>query len=672
MSALASTSRRLLPSALPRLRWARHYATESPAADSTSPTLSSSPSTVEPTPKPVTPLPGSAVLPEAFRAAQQPSSTPSLRTSSAPSPYSPVGGRRGPRLSQPYKLHVYSTRNNTILTLSTSPAGADAGPQDPHVPIAWVTAGSAGYKGAARGTYDAAVEVTLKMFQKVKDLIEPPVLAGGQKKKAAGPAPTELEVVWKGFGQGRDAVFRTLMGAEGDEIRSLVKRVTDATPLKIGVERAGTQAAIVSAPFSFTTTMRRSGLVLPRLARLVVLLSCAVALVASTRPRPFALKKRNPTYSPLSASSVSTLAQLNDLDKNLDFRDPESLLSKLLIPRAVGSANLTKVQRLVEDKFVKLGWHVERDSFTASTPIGSQRFTNLVFTHDPSAVRRFVLSAHLDSKYFPHPPQDQFIGATDSAAPCAILFDVAESLTDWLNEKRDRVQRDGPAQGEGVQAETLQIVLFDGEEAFHEWSATDSIYGARHLVEEWSKPTLTPSPQLVVPSTPLQRISHLVLLDLLGAPNPVIRSFYPPTAWLFDEFLESERKLGKLGLLFEGYKGEAYLARAGQLGVKERSFFVDRHGKNVQNGGWFGSIEDDHVPFVKKGVPVVHLISVPFPRVWHTIADDASALDYPTIKAWALIVRLTVAEYLGLEPKLDKRGSGEAEDDERIAGRSEL
>lgn len=28
---------------------------------------------------------------------------------------------------------------------------------------------------------------------------------------------------------------------------------------------------------------------------------------------------------------------------------------------------------------------------------------------------------------------------------------------------------------------TLQLLFLDGEEAFEEWSATDSLYGARHL-----------------------------------------------------------------------------------------------------------------------------------------------------------------------------------------------
>ncbi|GAA5970164.1 hypothetical protein JCM11641_000298 [Rhodosporidiobolus odoratus] len=236
MTALASTSRALFRSAS---LWARApirpYSTEPSPVASTS-TLETSPAaSSQSSPAPaatVRPLPGSAVLPQAFRA-------PSL-DSAASSPVvhaAPTNRYTRSRLSQPYKLHVYSTRNNTILTLSTPPTPGDPQPGDPNHPIAWVSAGSAGYKGAARGTYDAAVEVSLKMFTKIRHLIDPPVLSGGQRQKAAGPAPTELEVVFKGFGKGRDAVFRTLMTAEGDQTRGLVRRVTDATPLKIGGTR---------------------------------------------------------------------------------------------------------------------------------------------------------------------------------------------------------------------------------------------------------------------------------------------------------------------------------------------------------------------------------------------------------------------------------------------------
>ncbi|GAA5900524.1 uncharacterized protein JCM6883_002871 [Sporobolomyces salmoneus] len=400
---------------------------------------------------------------------------------------------------------------------------------------------------------------------------------------------------------------------------------------------------------------------LPLLCFLLPLLSSA------SRPRPFILSKRNPTYSPLSSSSLSLIPTLSDLDSNLNYNNPNSFLSKVLIPRAVGSQNLTRLQKLFEDKFTQLGWHVEKDTFETLTPLGSREFTNLIFTHDPLAIRRFTLSAHLDSKYFPPgSPSAGFVGATDSAVPCAILYDTASSLTSWLNSRKERiVQREGGEEGRtGVQAETLQIVLFDGEEAFGEWSSTDSIYGAKHLVDKWANQptTLSPSATMVNPKNELERISHLVLLDLLGAQHPVIRNFYSNTGWLFDQFQHSEERLGKAGLLWPslgGGGGTNYEKVSKELGAKEKSFFVNRKGPQ----GWMGTIEDDHLPFLKKGVPVVHLISVPFPRVWHTIADDATALDLDTIKAWALIMRLTVAEYLGLDPELNRTNHEEKRDE---------
>lgn len=38
---------------------------------------------------------------------------------------------------------------------------------------------------------------------------------------------------------------------------------------------------------------------------------------------------------------------------------------------------------------------------------------------------------------------------------------------------------------------TLQLVFFDGEESFEEWTATDSLYGSRHLAERMAN---TPHP----------------------------------------------------------------------------------------------------------------------------------------------------------------------------------
>jgi glutaminyl-peptide cyclotransferase len=65
-----------------------------------------------------------------------------------------------------------------------------------------------------------------------------------------------------------------------------------------------------------------------------------------------------------------------------------------------------------------------------------------------------------------------------------MLIDLAEALTPMLQDRRKRVESGQGILREGFNEEdaaetTLQLVFFDGEEAFHDWTATDSIYGAR-------------------------------------------------------------------------------------------------------------------------------------------------------------------------------------------------
>jgi hypothetical protein len=84
----------------------------------------------------------------------------------------------------------------------------------------------------------------------------------------------------------------------------------------------------------------------------------------------------------------------------------------------------TLVQNYVSSIFSNLGWYEEKvlwkplrkwraraltcqNTFTDSTPIGDVTFTNLIYTFDPHAARRIVLTAHYDSKWFPDFPQNQ-------------------------------------------------------------------------------------------------------------------------------------------------------------------------------------------------------------------------------------------------------------------------
>ncbi|VDM82989.1 unnamed protein product [Strongylus vulgaris] len=53
---------------------------------------------------------------------------------------------------------------------------------------------------------------------------------------------------------------------------------------------------------------------------------------------------------------------------------------------------------------------------------------------------------------------------------------------------------------------------------------------------------------------------------------------------------------------------------------------------------------------MNRGIPILHLISVPFPHVWHTDADNESVLHYPTIYHITSVLRVFVAKYLGIAP----------------------
>lgn len=72
-----------------------------------------------------------------------------------------------------------------------------------------------------------------------------------------------------------------------------------------------------------------------------------------------------------------------------------------------------------------LNWDVELNEFHDVTPNkGELLFTNIIATNNPSASRFLVFACHYDSKMM----NFRFIGATDSAVPCAMLIYFAKVL----------------------------------------------------------------------------------------------------------------------------------------------------------------------------------------------------------------------------------------------------
>jgi glutaminyl-peptide cyclotransferase len=108
-------------------------------------------------------------------------------------------------------------------------------------------------------------------------------------------------------------------------------------------------------------------------------------------------------------------------------------------------------------------------------------------------------------------------------------------------------------------------------------------------------------------STELSGVEHLILLDLLGARQPSIRSYFPDTTWLLNAMVSAERRLGESGAF-------TYGDEKGMAPGRWKSYFSQR-----KISSYWGYIEDDHVPFLHKGVSILHIIPEPFPRVWHEL-----------------------------------------------------
>jgi len=99
---------------------------------------------------------------------------------------------------------------------------------------------------------------------------------------------------------------------------------------------------------------------------------------------------------------------------------------------AVSLLVLFRVQH-IKTQMTHLGWHLHDDTFVDNTPYGPKTFTNIIAVQNLSARRRLTLACHFDSKYF---EQFEFIGATDSAVPCALLIDIARHLNDAFSSVR--------------------------------------------------------------------------------------------------------------------------------------------------------------------------------------------------------------------------------------------
>lgn len=352
---------------------------------------------------------------------------------------------------------------------------------------------------------------------------------------------------------------------------------------------------------------------------------------------------RASAYATISEDTLRAIpAPGNDFDIN-----DGALLAPILIPRVPGTSGSTKVLNHFVDFFKSSlpDWKLEIQNSTSTTPTSNGKqvpFKNLIATRDPPGskvgeVGRLALVAHYDSLQKP----EGFVGAIDSAAPCAMLLHAARSIDKALTKKWDAAAKEGLDSLDVATEKGVQILLLDGEEAFLHWSDTDSIYGARALAEAWEN---MPHPG---PSTYHNNISSIdlfVLLDLIGAKDTQIPSYYLPTHWAYKAMAKLEQRLRTLG------EFKTTMTQAGKDAdtAAEGKLFLPSSDLQPSHFGFTG-MGDDHLPFLARGVEVLHLIPQHFPAVWHTLEDDGAHLDTATVEDWAKLITAFAAEWLELE-----------------------
>jgi Zn-dependent M28 family amino/carboxypeptidase len=241
-------------------------------------------------------------------------------------------------------------------------------------------------------------------------------------------------------------------------------------------------------------------------------------------------------------------------------------------PRPPGSAADTALQNYILAELRKDGCEIIEDAFTAKTPQGMIAMKNIIakFPGKGPAHRAIAIAGHFDTKYF---PGRKFVGASDGGSSTGLLLELARVLA-----HQPRV-------------DDVYLAFFDGEEAFGEWSDTDSLYGSRHLAARWHQ------------DGTLQRLKGLINVDMIG-----------------DKNLDIPRETNGNAAL-----NKLVWSTAADLGYK--AFFTDQQ---------IGE-DDDHMPFVRAGVPAIDLIDIDYPP-WHNDTDTMDKLSAQSMEIVGTVV----------------------------------
>jgi glutaminyl-peptide cyclotransferase len=249
-------------------------------------------------------------------------------------------------------------------------------------------------------------------------------------------------------------------------------------------------------------------------------------------------------------------------------------------PRPAGSKALEKSRDYIEDELRRSAWQVKRQAFSDDTPRGKIQFVNLIAQFSGQgrgASPSFLLCSHYDTKMF---DAIRFVGANDSGSSTGLLLELARVIGQHPNLARK-----------------IELVFFDGEEAFEQFSDTDGLYGSRYFAR-----------QLQSGST--KQFRGGILFDMVG-----------------DRSLDITLPADSPSEMARGI-----FAAAEALKLRSYFTYLDRE------------MTDDHTPLNAIGIPTVDIIDFDFPW-WHTAGDTIDKVSAPSLQIVGSVALYYLSEF---------------------------
>jgi len=249
-------------------------------------------------------------------------------------------------------------------------------------------------------------------------------------------------------------------------------------------------------------------------------------------------------------------------------------------PRTPQSEAIEKSRAYIKQELNSSGWRVTEQPFTDETPRGQVRFVNLIarFGTIGKTTDLFLLCSHYDTKVF---DTFRFVGANDGGSSTGLLLELARVLA-----HQPRL------------AEKIELVFFDGEEAFENFSNTDGIYGSRHFAHELRQDGSAKS------------FRGGILFDMVGDRS-------------LDITFPSNSPIKITRDIF---------ASADALKLRNYFTYFDQ------------DVTDDHSPLNAVGIPVVDVIDFHYPP-WHTADDTMDKISAQSLQIVGSVAAYYLSEF---------------------------